>query len=180
MLLPALCGADVDVLDSKLSALDSIRSARPHGWRWQQHGCFPMRKTLTARTLSSDVLPAFCNPIMVMSISVALDSASNQCRCRWSGGTFFEGWRRSSARGTDINGRIRQRSGADAVAGQRGRRTRIGGAASHRCVGRCSPWCEGGGGNDSGLPSSAARRGCEAWESLLRGDVSAVGMGNLR
>ena len=30
------------------------------------------RKKRTASTRSSDVLPAFCNPIMVMSISVAL------------------------------------------------------------------------------------------------------------
>jgi hypothetical protein len=37
-----------------------------------QRGCFPIWELLTARTLNSDVLPAFCRPIMVMSISVAL------------------------------------------------------------------------------------------------------------
>lgn len=42
-----------------------------------QRGHFPIRKTLTARTLNNDVLPAFCNPIMVMSISVALDEEDN-------------------------------------------------------------------------------------------------------
>lgn len=36
------------------------------------HANFPNGEPLTARTLSSDVLPAFCSPIMVMSISVAL------------------------------------------------------------------------------------------------------------
>jgi hypothetical protein len=39
---------------------------------------FRIRKGLTARTLKSEVLPAFCNPIMVMSISVALYGASSQ------------------------------------------------------------------------------------------------------
>jgi hypothetical protein len=39
-------------------------------------GCFRIRKRLTARTLNSEVLPAFCNPIMVMSISVALYGVS--------------------------------------------------------------------------------------------------------
>ena len=32
---------------------------------------------LTARTRNSDVFPAFCSPIMVMSISVALSASSN-------------------------------------------------------------------------------------------------------
>jgi hypothetical protein len=39
-------------------------------------GAFRIRKRLTARTLNSEVLPAFCNPIMVMSISVALNGVS--------------------------------------------------------------------------------------------------------
>jgi hypothetical protein len=39
-------------------------------------GSVRIRKRLTARTLNSEVLPAFCNPIMVMSISVALDGVS--------------------------------------------------------------------------------------------------------
>jgi hypothetical protein len=39
---------------------------------------FRNRKGLTARTLKSEVLPAFCKPIMVMSISVALDVAGSQ------------------------------------------------------------------------------------------------------
>jgi hypothetical protein len=39
-------------------------------------GSVRIRKRLTARTLSSEVLPAFCNPIMVMSISVALGGVS--------------------------------------------------------------------------------------------------------
>jgi hypothetical protein len=37
-----------------------------------KHSHVRIRKRLTARTRSSDVLPAFCSPIMVMSISVAL------------------------------------------------------------------------------------------------------------
>jgi len=41
-------------------------------------GSFRIRKILTARTLNSEVLPAFCNPIMVMSISVALDGIACQ------------------------------------------------------------------------------------------------------
>lgn len=35
---------------------------------------------LTARTRSNEVLPAFCNPIMVISISVALSSRKNSQR----------------------------------------------------------------------------------------------------
>jgi hypothetical protein len=42
------------------------------------HARFCNGGRLTARTLKSEVLPAFCSPIMVMSISVALHSASNQ------------------------------------------------------------------------------------------------------
>jgi len=34
--------------------------------------------SLTARTRSNEVLPAFCSPIMVMSISVALQRAYSQ------------------------------------------------------------------------------------------------------
>ena len=70
----------MDVLDSKLSALDAVsrgfhrRSIRtaPGGTRTLQNG-----KGLTARTRNSDVLPAFCSPIMVMSISVALHHAKH-------------------------------------------------------------------------------------------------------
>lgn len=43
---------------------------------WHSH-C-RIRTRLTARTLKSDVLPAFCSPIIVISISVALDSDNNQ------------------------------------------------------------------------------------------------------
>ena len=72
-------GADVDILDSKLSTLYSTRSVRR---RWEKRaaaaGRLGTEEELTARTLSSDVLPAFCNPIMVMSISVALDGTSSQ------------------------------------------------------------------------------------------------------
>jgi len=39
---------------------------------------FPIWKILTARTLNSDVLQAFCSPIMVMSISVALQRNDSQ------------------------------------------------------------------------------------------------------
>jgi hypothetical protein len=42
------------------------------------HGSCRIRKGLTARTLKSEVLPAFCKPIMVMSISVALDGVNHQ------------------------------------------------------------------------------------------------------
>lgn len=41
------------------------------------HGEFRNGRRLTARTLKSEVLPAFCRPIMVMSISVALYGVSN-------------------------------------------------------------------------------------------------------
>jgi hypothetical protein len=59
---------NVDVLDSELSSLDAVgQQVRP------RHGHVRMRKGLTARTRNSEVLPAFCSPIMVMSISVALD-----------------------------------------------------------------------------------------------------------
>jgi hypothetical protein len=60
----------VDVLDSELSSLDGrsqLTLARP-----LKHSHVRIRKGLTARTLNNDVLPAFCSPIMVMSISVAL------------------------------------------------------------------------------------------------------------
>ena len=43
---------------------------------WHCH--YRIRKRLTAKTLKSEVLPAFCSPIMVMSISVALDSENHQ------------------------------------------------------------------------------------------------------
>jgi hypothetical protein len=43
-----------------------------------KHGLGRMRKGLTARTLNNDVLPAFCKPIMVMSISVALNDGVSQ------------------------------------------------------------------------------------------------------
>lgn len=39
-----------------------------------------MHRKLTARTLNNDVLPAFCRPIMVMSISVALEHAIDSCQ----------------------------------------------------------------------------------------------------
>jgi hypothetical protein len=58
---------DVDVLDSKLPSLDGRSQRRLAERRWIR-----IRMRLTARTLSSEVLPAFCSPIMVMSISVAL------------------------------------------------------------------------------------------------------------
>jgi hypothetical protein len=58
---------DVDVLDSELPSLDD-RSQR----RLAKRSWIRIRMRLTARTLSSEVLPAFCSPIMVMSISVAL------------------------------------------------------------------------------------------------------------
>jgi hypothetical protein len=58
---------DVDVLNSEFSSLDD-RSQR----RLAKRSHIRIRKRLTARTLSSEVLPAFCSPIMVMSISVAL------------------------------------------------------------------------------------------------------------
>lgn len=54
-------------LYSELSTLESRISDR-----WM----FVMRQ-LTARTRKSEVFPAFCNPIMVMSISVALYNKQN-------------------------------------------------------------------------------------------------------
>lgn len=63
-----------DLLDSEFSTLD--RGCQ-HGVMvrlWVEDGDEERQKTLTARTRRSEVLPAFCRPIMVMSISVALDS----------------------------------------------------------------------------------------------------------
>jgi hypothetical protein len=67
-------GTHVDLLDSKLSSLDDGgQLAVIKTDHVDPGGCFRIRKILTARTLNSEVLPAFCSPIMVMSISVALD-----------------------------------------------------------------------------------------------------------
>lgn len=61
-----------DSLDGELAALfTSVCDKRNHG-----SVARPGNWVLTARTLSSDVLPAFCSPIMVMSISVALRDTS--------------------------------------------------------------------------------------------------------
>jgi hypothetical protein len=68
---------DVDVLDSKLPALEV---AGQH--KFAQQGHVRIRKGLTARTLNSDVLPAFCSPIMVISISVALHTQDGQLSAR--------------------------------------------------------------------------------------------------
>lgn len=69
----------VDVLDGKLAALDGRQSFHRRRSALQAH--FRNGKGLTARTRSNDVLPAFCSPIMVMSISVAL----HPCQ-QWSKG----------------------------------------------------------------------------------------------
>jgi len=70
----AQLGTDVDLLDSKLSSLERMgQLAFIKVDDVDAGGSFRIRKILTARTLNSEVLPAFCNPIMVMSISVALD-----------------------------------------------------------------------------------------------------------
>jgi len=67
---PAL--RDIHILDRKLAALlGYVRRCLQYQGRTSN----VMRSrspSLTARTLSNDVLPAFCNPIIVMSISVAL------------------------------------------------------------------------------------------------------------
>lgn len=79
MLLSARLGASVDVLDSELASLES--ACQPDvftAFWWMQRGYFLIWELLTARTLNSDVLPAFCRPIMVMSISVALQFSHNQ------------------------------------------------------------------------------------------------------
>lgn len=81
----ALREPEVDALDSKLAALDGSQSFRPRRGIVPVAHAVPERggEGLTARTRSSEVLPAFCSPIMVMSISVAL--CSQQCIDRWSG-----------------------------------------------------------------------------------------------
>jgi hypothetical protein len=70
----------VDVLDSELSALDAV-SCQFHRKGIQtarsSTRSFQNGKRLTASTRNSDVLPAFCSPIMVMSISVALHGAGH-------------------------------------------------------------------------------------------------------
>lgn len=63
------------ILDGKLAALyHSVSLKRP-----DEHA---VSNELTARTRSSDVLPAFWRPIMVMSISVALHCSARQLRHR--------------------------------------------------------------------------------------------------
>jgi len=75
----AQLGTDVDLLDSKLSSLERMgQFAVIKVDDVDAGGSFRIRKILTARTLNSEVLPAFCNPIMVMSISVALDGIACQ------------------------------------------------------------------------------------------------------
>jgi hypothetical protein len=64
----------VDVLDSKFPSLDKTVGQLQFA---RQGHHVRIRKGLTARTLNSDVLPAFCSPIMVMSISVALHSGES-------------------------------------------------------------------------------------------------------
>jgi len=70
---PHVPGED-DVLDGEFSALDQRGQHGVMARRWvrEGNGNEGAWKTLTANTRSSDVLPAFCRPIMVMSISVAL------------------------------------------------------------------------------------------------------------
>jgi hypothetical protein len=69
----------VDVLDSELPSLDNHGSARVRRKDSSSAArSLPHQEGLTARTLNNDVLPAFCSPIMVMSISVALHDEGNQ------------------------------------------------------------------------------------------------------
>lgn len=115
------------------------------------------RTRLTARTLNSDVFPAFCSPIIVMSISVALQHIDGQHASLLVGTRLFSFlcWRMVTQVGGQIahqaskaHRMVRDGSGRTTEVS---RRTRTGAAASHRCVGTGSPWFAGGhGANDSG------------------------------
>lgn len=68
-------GIAMDLLDCKFAALEEVSySYSSTAQTPVLHDHFPRwgGTVLTARTRSNEVLPAFCKPIMVISISVAL------------------------------------------------------------------------------------------------------------
>ena len=123
-------------------------------------------KELTARTRNNDVLPAFCKPIMVTSISVALET-SNTCQQRFQNVCRVYG--QASCRDYATKADLASESGGKSSVGEGGkkggRRTRRGAAANHICSGRCWPLLSMGwielypgsgilnfwGGNDEGM-----------------------------
>lgn len=93
----------------------------------------------TARTRNNDVLPAFCKPIMVTSISVALHTSST---CQQRVQNSWRGYDEREMSRLRIAGR---QDGWMEAAGERsGRRTKTGAAANHICSGRSWPllWIE--------------------------------------
>lgn len=82
--------SDTDVLDGELPALiKSVRTMPSIEIPRRCTGIVPNRQTLTARTRNSEVLPAFCKPIMVMSISVALRIEKGRRQFHLTVGTIF-------------------------------------------------------------------------------------------
>lgn len=82
--------SDTDVLDGELPALiESVRTMPSVEIPRRCTGIVPKRQTLTARTRNSEVLPAFCKPIMVMSISVALRIEKGGRQFHLAVGTIF-------------------------------------------------------------------------------------------
>ena len=79
-----------NVLDGELPALiKSVRTMPSIEIPRRCTGIVPKRQTLTARTRNSEVLPAFCKPIMVMSISVALQIEKGGRQFHLAVGTIF-------------------------------------------------------------------------------------------
>ena len=139
----ALLGANDGLLDSEFASLDGIRSAQPRREMWSIWHChYRIRKRLTARTLKSEVLPAFCSPIMVMSISVALYSENHQHPSLFIVERGFAFSRNGSAGDEVSNGASGTKACADnpRKGKVRGRHTRTSGAASRRCDEISWPW----------------------------------------
>lgn len=74
--MPSRSISGADLLDGEIPSLVELSAAElPTSWLERVRVGARMvgrSQFLTASTLSNDVFPAFCRPIMVMSISVAL------------------------------------------------------------------------------------------------------------
>lgn len=136
-------------------------------------------KGLTARTRNSEVLPAFCSPIMVMSISVALLSEARQQSKSVLAGAFCFFVDRNVIMGGSKR-RMPNRLGEEQMeADGGGTRTRTGAEASHRCGGRCWPsplssWKKYGcevmlsGSGQAQVQDAAVRMMSAGWETYSR------------
>ena len=108
-------------------------------------GIVPKRQTLTARTRNNEVLPAFCKPIMVMSISVALRIDKGGRQFHIAVGTIFAfSWYKFARQGNTWRTR-RVENQRNIKVARKGQRTRTGVGANHRCVERSRPFCQGRG-----------------------------------